>query len=266
MRSAPRGGITAARVIATRAAAGVLALTFPDDCRVCGTRLAGFPAQPVCPSCLTLPNPLSADYFCSQCYAPFHFESALDLNGRCRLCREGHTHFDALYCVGSHDGRLRDLIHLFKFERMESLGKPLGAFLRSGLPSDARFDLLVPMPLHGSRLRERGFNQAEVLAREVGSRRGLPVVMAAERSRATPHQSSLKGSERRRNVKGAFRVPDAALVRGKRVLLVDDVLTTGASANACALALKQAGASQVAVLALARADRRVGAGREAAIV
>jgi ComF family protein len=171
-----------------------------------------------------------------------------------------------MYCVGSHNGRLRDLIHYFKFAKMQSLGVPLGAFLRSGLPRDQHFDFLTPMPLHASRERERGFNQAAVLAQEVSRLRHLPVVMALKRTRKTPHQSSLKGKERRRNVRGAFAVIHPDLVRDKRILLVDDVLTTGASANACALALKEAGASHVAVLALARADRRVGDGWEAAIV
>ncbi len=192
-------------------------------------------------------------------------EAALDLDGRCRLCRSGLTEFDALYCVGAYEGRLRELIHLFKFTPMERLYRPLGAFLRTGLPREAGFDMLVPMPLHRKRLRERGFNQAALLAKEVARVAALPVVPAVIRKRHTAQQAGLTGKQRRINVRDAFEVREPALVAGKRILLVDDVVTTGASANSCALALKKAGASYVAVLALARADRRIGAGPEAAI-
>ncbi len=192
-------------------------------------------------------------------------EAALDLDGRCRLCRSGLTEFDALYCVGAYEGRLRELIHLFKYTPMERLSRPLGAFLRTGLPSEATFDLIVPMPLHRKKQRERGFNQAALLAQEVARVASLPLELAVTRSRDTAPQSGLTGNQRRKNVRDAFAVKDPARIAGKRILLVDDVVTTGASANSCALALKQAGASFVAVLALARADRRIGAGPEAAI-
>lgn len=263
--AAPRGRFTAAHEIVTKAAEGVLALTFPDDCRICNIRLSGFPPYPVCPSCLALPDPLSADAFCIQCHAPFHSESALDLDGRCRLCRSGLTHFDAMYCVGAYEGRLRLLIQLFKYESMERLGKPLGTLLRSGYPRELSFDCLVPMPIHRRRRRERGFNQAEVLASQLTQISQLPVEDLVVRHRHTAKQAGLSGKERRKNVNDAFGVPNPGRVRGKRILLIDDVLTTGASANACALTLKRAGASFVAILALARADRRIGAGPEAAI-
>lgn len=181
------------------------------------------------------------------------------------MCRSGLTHFDALYCVGAYEGRLRQLIHLFKYDRMERLGKPLGAFLRTGYPREITFDSIVPMPIHRRRLRERGFNQAEVLANQLKSFAQLPVEKLVLRRKHTAKQAGLSGKERRVNVRDAFRIPNAAKVAGKRILLIDDVLTTGASANACALTLKGAGASSVAILALARADRRIGAGPEAAI-
>ncbi len=148
---------------------------------------------------------------------------------------------------------------------MQRLGVPLGQFLRTGYPREASFDCLVPMPVHFWRLQERGFNQAEVLARSVAPLGGLPVLPLVKRIKNTPRQAGLSAKERRRNVRDAFAVPHPERVRGKRILLVDDVLTSGASANACALALKNAGASTVALLALARADRRIGAGPEAAL-
>lgn len=170
-----------------------------------------------------------------------------------------------MYCVGAYEGRLRQLIHLFKYESMERLGKPLGTFLRSGYPRELAFDCLVAMPIHRRRRRERGFNQAEVLALQLTHLSQLRVEKLVERRRHTAKQAGLSAKERRKNVNDAFRVPNPDQVRGKRILLIDDVLTTGASANACALTLKRAGASFVAILALARADRRIGAGSEAAI-
>lgn len=170
-----------------------------------------------------------------------------------------------MYCVGAYEGRLRDLIHLFKYDKIESLGAPLGAFLRTGYPRQVQFDVLVPMPIHRSRMWERGFNQAEILARHLRATSGLEVQSLLRRRKKTARQAGLSSKERRLNVRDAFVVTNARRVQGKRILLVDDVLTTGASANACALTLKRAGASSVAILALARADRRIGAGPEAAI-
>jgi len=170
-----------------------------------------------------------------------------------------------MYCVGAYEGRLRELIHLFKYDSIEPLSKPLGNFLRSGFPREAAFDCMVPMPIHFRRRRERGFNQAELLALQLTTLSRLPVQKLIARSRYTPKQAGLSGKERRANVRDAFRVADASRVKGKRILLIDDVLTTGASANACALTLKRAGASSVAILVLARADRRIGSGPEAAI-
>lgn len=189
----------------------------------------------------------------------------MDDSGRCRLCRNGLTSFDALYCVGAYEGRLRELIHLFKFEQMRQLERPLGRFLRTGLPPEVDFDCLVPTPLHWRKRITRGFNQAELLARALSRSKGIPVLPALRKTKATVAQSTLSGPERRRNVKGAFRVRNAATVAEKRILLVDDVYTTGATANACAKVLKDAGAKSVAVLTLARADRRVGMGPEAAL-
>ncbi len=170
-----------------------------------------------------------------------------------------------MYCAGAYDGRLRDLIQLFKYNGYESLRKPLGAFLSQCYPHGVTFDVLVPMPIHPAREAERGFNQAEALAEELKSISGLRVERLVARHKKTEKQAGLSSRERRLNVRDAFAVPDARRVRGKRILLIDDVLTTGASANSCALALKKAGASTVALLALARADRRIGAGPEAAI-
>jgi ComF family protein len=212
----------------------------------------------VCRSCLIVPEPFSADYFCISCRTPFQNGFPLDSEGRCALCRSGLRGFDAAYCYGAYDGVLRDLIHLFKYARISTLAAPLADFLVSALPRDERFEAIVPAPLHWWREWRRGFNQSGLLAREVSRRCGVPVVRALRRVRATSVQAGLSHTARRRNVAGAFRVSRAAqMVAGRTVLLIDDVMTTGSTAAACAAELKRAGAARVALLAVARVDRRL---------
>ncbi len=210
----------------------------------------------MCPGCLRKPEPLEADYRCVCCQTPFLNAHPLDEEGRCGLCRRGLNGFDAAYSFGSYEGTLRELVHLFKYHRIYTLAGPLGEMMLSAFPRNERFDAIVPMPLHWWRKWQRGFNQADLLARVVARRTGIPVVPAARRRRATGTQAGLSRAQRRSNVAGAFSVKGGAPVQGRRLLLVDDVLTTGATASACASALKRAGAAYVAVLALARTDRR----------
>jgi ComF family protein len=193
-----------------------------------------------------------------MCKTPFQNRFPLDEQGRCGLCRAGLRGFDEAYCFGAYEGVLRDLIHLYKYGRMRPMAKPLGRLLAGALPRDRRFDAVVPVPLHWRRRWARGFNQSELLAREMARRCGVPVRTVVRRARATQTQAGLSNTRRRDNVAGAFRVKRGASVRGLRVLLVDDVMTTGATASACAAALKRAGAQTVALLALARVDRRLG--------
>ncbi|MGH9660310.1 MAG: ComF family protein [Bryobacteraceae bacterium] len=212
----------------------------------------------MCDGCLASAEPLSAEFFCTDCKTPFQNRYPLDPEGRCALCRLGARSFRAAYCFGAYEGVLLDLTRLFKYEGMKPLGTVLGDLLYRALPVDEAFDVVTPMPLHWRRRLERGFNQAEVLARHVARRRRLPLARAVRRVRDTGSQTGLTPAQRRRNVAGAFRVRRAEAVRGNRVLLIDDVMTTGATASACAAELKRAGAASVTVLALTRADRRIG--------
>lgn len=229
---------------------------FPDGCRVCGRDLEDISRVPVCPQCLSAPQPLEAEYFCSACRTPFQNRFPLDEQGRCALCRLGLRGFDAVYSFGAYEGVLRELIHLLKYGRVRSLARALGERLAAALPLDQRFDVIVPVPLHWRRRLARGFNQAALLAGAVARRYAVPVSPALKRRRRTGSQAGLSHAQRRANVSGAFAVRRPKRVRGRRVLLVDDVMTTGATASACAAALKQAGAAYVAVLTLARTDRR----------
>ena len=201
---------------------------------------------------------MSAEFFCSSCRTPFQNAFPLDANGRCALCRSGLRGFDAAYSFGAYEGVLRELIHLYKYGRVKTLAWPLSGLLAQALPRDEAFDAAVPVPLYWRRRLQRGFNQAELLARGLSRRTGIPVVRALGRLRPTPAQAGLSNSARRQNVSRAFR---AHGVQGTRILLIDDVMTTGATASSCAAALKHAGARRVALLTVARVDRRMEAWR-----
>ncbi|PWT99978.1 MAG: amidophosphoribosyltransferase [Terriglobia bacterium] len=152
---------------------------------------------------------------------------------------------------------MRQWIHLFKYARVKTMEKPLGELLARALPRDEKIDAVVPVPLHWRRRWSRGFNQSELLARGIARRCGAPICGALRRVRHTTTQTGLSNTSRRRNMAGAFatRRPDRIL--GKRVLLIDDVMTTGSTASACAAVLRRAGASRVVVLTVARAERRI---------
>jgi ComF family protein len=192
-----------------------------------------------------------------SCRTPFINAFPLDAEGRCGLCRAGLRGFDAAYCFGSYEGTLRELIHLYKYGRIQTLSQPLAGFLASALPLDERFDAVTPVPLHWRKRWQRGFNQSELLARAIARRRGIPMVGALRRARSTQTQAGLSNTERRRNVAAAFQCRRASQkLDGRRVLLIDDVMTTGSTAAACARALRRAGAARVVLATVARVDRR----------
>lgn len=220
---------------------------------------------PVCPRCLREPQPLEAEYFCSSCRTPFLSRYPLDSEGRCGLCRRGLRGFDAAYCYGAYEGALRGLIHLFKYGKVKTLAEPLGGLLAEAMPCDERFDLVTAVPLYWRREWQRGFNQSQLLAGVLARRTGVAAVSLLRRVRSTAVQAGLNNSSRRRNVAGAFEPKGRAraLAAGKQILLIDDVMTTGSTAASCALALKRAGAARVALMTVARVDRRLGAARAA---
>ena len=184
----------------------------------------------------------------------------------CGACREGESAFDGARSFGVYTGKLRQAVLRLKFAGDERLGTRLGELLAptwDSLPQVGEFasPLVVPVPLHPSRRRERGFNQSELLAaglvRALGRQSGgaAPQVAKAclRRKCATPPQTGLSVAARRENLKGAFEVVKPEAVRGRGIVLVDDVMTTGATLSACARALKSAGAARVMGLTLARA-------------
>ena len=236
----------------------LFSLLYPDDCRICAAPLIRFTRAPVCDQCIQAVEPLAATGQCTRCGLPFANEAPLHGANLCGLCRRGATDFDWARGYGAYEGVLRRLIQLLKYDGMEPLARPLGARLAQVLSQAEPVDLIIPVPLDRRRERSRGFNQSELIARELSRITGVPIDRRTlRRERPTETQTGLTHSQRRLNVQGAFRVRHPERVAGKRVALVDDVITTGATVDACARTLKRAGAARVIVLALARARRRL---------
>ena len=160
--------------------------------------------------------------------------------------------------AGPYAGTLKALLHQFKYRNRFALGRALGelAFERALRSGPLEGEAVVPVPLHFWRRRERGYNQAELLSRTIAKRAGIPVRLALEKVKHRPPQAELGVLARRRNARGAYRARLPTWLVGRSVLLVDDVLTTGATADACARALRRAGASWVDVITVARVDAR----------
>lgn len=215
----------------------------------------------MCAACLAPPPPLHAEFYCRLCRTPFANAFPLDASNVCAACRAGLRGFDAAYCLASYEGPFRQLIHLFKYGRLQPLRHPLSRMLAAALPRDARFDAVTSVPLHWRRRYHRGFNQSELLARGIAQIWGAPYRPMLRRVRPTASQAALTNARRRTNIAGAFRLRRSLLggvpVAGHHVLLVDDVMTTGATARACAAVLRRAGARSVTLLTLARVDRRM---------
>jgi ComF family protein len=162
--------------------------------------------------------------------------------------------FDQSLSVGYFEGPLREAIHQFKYRPCRSLGRPLGDWMAKQVRLLSDIDLIMPVPLHTSRLRHRGFNQALLLADRMSKKHNIPLLYDnLVRSRPTRPQVELTGAERVQNVAGAFSLKRPGDVASKRVVLVDDVFTTGATMNECASVLKEAEAAQVIAFTLARA-------------
>jgi ComF family protein len=181
----------------------------------------------------------------------------LNEHGLCSVCRESLANFDTAYSFGSYEGPLRELIHLFKYAKVESLAAPLSRFLSRALPLDQQFDAVLAMPMHWRKRWERGFNQAELLAKPIARRYGLKLQTNLQRARYTKAQAGLSEAQRRENLQGSFCVKRPEEIRNQRVLLVDDVFTTGATLRAASAALKRAGARHITALTLARVDHRL---------
>ena len=232
---------------------GLIDLIFPPLCAFCGTPLTEDDQGEICPCCLGNIRFISPP-ICPTCGFPFPMEVGED--HLCGQCLRTNWHFGIARAFGLYEGTIREAIHLLKYGGKAFLARHLAGLLDKGYPfiDYASYDLLVPVPLHPKRLRERGFNQALLLGRAIARREGVSCNgFVLKKARWSPPQIDLSPREREKNVKGSFAVVDSAKVEGKRVLLIDDVMTTGSTVNECARELLKAGTMEVDVFTLARA-------------
>lgn len=234
----------------------LLDIIYPPRCHICQNFMESHACtrDRICPDCLASFTRISSPY-CTICGKPF--TSLTADNHPCEDCLKNPPAYDALAGPYLYEGGILRAVHQFKYSGKTHLAGSLGAllalFLRDWLI--IKKDLtLVPVPLHPKRLRERGFNQSLLLAREVAAALDLELdFLSLRRKRYTQPQISLKSHERRKNVKNAFEIGRYEAIKGKAVILLDDVATTGSTLNECARTLKRAGCKQVYGLVLARA-------------
>jgi ComF family protein len=230
-----------------------LALCYPEVCQLCGSSRAGPAEGFVCAGCRTKVRFIDPP-FCERCGTPY--EGQITTVFECANCRDATLDFCfARSAVIAREGVL-DIIHRYKYHRALCFEPFLADLLLSrAVPSlaTAKWDLIVPVPLHHARLREREFNQAECLAGHLGAATGIPVETSLlRRVVPTRTQTLLSRPERLANVRRAFSMRPGKSLDGQRIVLLDDVFTTGATTSACAKVLRAAGAGEVCVWTVAR--------------
>jgi competence protein ComFC len=237
---------------------GLLDVIYPPRCLVCGAWLE---SGALCDICVSGFAPLTPP-FCTRCGVPIAADSKV-----CQPCEAGaEPPYDWSQALGQYNGTLRQAIHRLKYDGKTALARPLGTLLAHSLSASPspllidpissqplKIDVVLPIPLHPARLRQRGFNQAERIAFFMAQERGWQLDSTSlRRVRRTNTQTALRVAERAANVQGAFAVRDPARLSGRTVLLVDDVLTTSATMKEAARVVKEVGATRVCVIALAR--------------
>lgn len=233
--------------------AAALDFLFPPLCHLCRDFIPKASTLHICPACRERLLPVASP-LCVVCGIPF--VGAGD-DHRCSNCITSHHHFEAARSALVYEGACRDLIHTFKYRNKTYLRRPLALLAIEHLSEFVclrRPDLIVPVPLHCKRLRSRGFNQAVLLGEIFSTHWKIPLERHnLRRIRWTEPQINLSAGDRRANVKDAFTVQHPEQVNGRRLLLVDDVMTTGSTVEECAKVLKGAGAVDVSIVTVARA-------------
>ena len=226
---------------------------FPPRCLGCAEILHPHRGQLFCPACNEKINFITGS-LCPVCGTTFSNSPAE--SHLCGNCIENKTYFSCARAVFSYETIILDALHKFKYGNNISVGAMLASFMADFSFPDVNFSdysLIIPVPLHIKRLRERGFNQSLILARALAKKWQIPVNFSLlKRHKSTLTQTGLHKTERKQNIKGAFEVSDKNKIANKNVILVDDVYTTGATINECAKTLIKAGAQKVTVLTLAR--------------
>lgn len=230
----------------------------PAECQACCQFLGDQRVAIFCRACWDA-IPVITEPYCLRCGLPFPPPSSAHPTGRtvCGGCRRSAPFFDRAWAAAYYDGVMQEAILHFKFKHKDQLGRPLAQIMLDQFPANldlSPYDLVLPVPLHISRQRQRGYNQAAILAKHLAKCLHLPLMRNnLRRIRPTSPQTSLTSRKARlANVKDAFWVARPTRLRGRNVILVDDVMTTGVTVNECARTLKKAGVRSVLVLALSR--------------
>jgi len=229
-----------------------LDFVFPAECQYCGEFLGDARVLLFCRTCWEQ-IPVITEPTCSLC-GDLLPEKLLNL---CKHCQSTPPSMDRVIAATYYESVVRTAIHQFKFCQKTGLGKPLGQLILSRLPANldiSAYQAIISVPLHPQRQRQRGYNQSTILAKEISKTLQIPLIRRnLRRIRQTDEQALLTDRKSRHvNIKGAFRLVDPSSVAGKAVIVVDDVVTTGATVSECARILKRAGAQSVIVLTIAR--------------
>ena len=236
----------------------LLSVFFPVTCSLCQSVVEDLSLGVICQSCWRRVGPFRG-ILCTRCGYGFPSTNIQSARPLCGGCRRSLFLFDFARAYSPFEDPLKEIIHQFKYSSHPSLAKPLAHLLLSvyqSNPQELSADLIIPVPLHRSRERERGFNQAFELSRQFSRLTRIPLpTRLLVRTRPTKVQAGLSRRERRINLRGAFEVSRSRVLEDKTVLLIDDVFTTGATLNECAKILKEHGALRINVLTLARVIR-----------
>lgn len=229
-------------------------LVFPSFCHICREPLEAAGEKIVCRACLSRLAPRRGAA-CPRC-GRFHQGAGGD--HLCARCLGAAPAFSCHRSCGVYGGALKDVILLFKYRKYAPLSRPLAGYAAASLAGEAGLwegaEFLVPVPLHPSRRRERGFNQSRLLARDLAALRGLGVIAGAlVKTRNAPAQAGLRAADREWNARGAYAVRRPDRVAGRTLILIDDVTTTGATVRECARVLMESGAKDVRAITLAQA-------------
>jgi len=252
-------------------AESLFATLFPAECRICNSLLTNISRIPVCDFCRTRIKPFETLQcaICGELLLSSHFAGFADApvapsTALCGLCQRARPSYVKAVARGPYEGVLRDLVHLLKYDRVQSaaaiLGEQLAIALGKVVAESGPKTILIPVPLHASKLRVRGFNQAERIAAATAKRLRVPIELNSGilvRHRATDSQTGLTRHQRRQNIRGAFRVKPEMLhhIMRRNIILVDDVFTTGTTAEECSRVLLRAGAQHVWVATVARVTK-----------
>ena len=233
---------------AAKAARGLCAALYPEGvtCDLCGAELVADTRYTLCAEC-TGKLPLIEGHKCLGCGVPINDEADY-----CLRCQYNESVFRKNISPLTYDGEGKELVHALKFGGKKYIARLLGAMMSDAfIESGEEGEIIVPVPMSERERKKRGFNQSELLAEDVGGRLGMSVLPALSKVRDTRPQKDLTGKERAENLKGCFEARFADYIRRRKILLVDDVFTTGSTANECARVLLKAGARSVTVLTAA---------------